>query len=492
MSHLLLTSKEHLTRPATLDNSGLGAVERQSRAVFLSPPRTRSTPERPAKRPKTYHREERPARPARPARNQPEGDEVRTAGFWDNLTRIPLAKSALKELERRNKHHHLPRPVQPASFSAFAGDILRYARHGGPDLSDLRGFEDMAPTPAGGGQQKRPNRGGIKKARGRGGSKSSSRTPSKRTKSSSPYDAAFRQHLVDNKVWPIGHWLCGGTRPPAPDNLQEILGKLHESGRDSLQPHSFTRDDFTELQKAYDIAAHEEARSRTLDAIEGALGRHTAYSKQGPVRATNLAPLTPQNLAPGNPDRVYGARPEVLQQAVRHALDQLILPTAAKSLLCPNFIVHIKGPNGSPEVAKLQAVYDGALAARGMEALWAFGEGGEDGDEEDPGSHIARTITCTFVEGILRMYAVHLYHGQGPVQLLQQSVPLRLEDVEYSTTLLGTWPIYDDFEGFCKGAAAFRNGLEWARKQVDRAILRANARPGVASPAYSAGDNVLD
>ncbi|KAJ4385243.1 hypothetical protein N0V93_010304 [Gnomoniopsis smithogilvyi] len=94
---------------------------------------------------------------------------------------------------------------------------------------------------------------------------------------------------------------------------------------------------------------------------------------QRPVKLGELAPLTDDVLDAGNPDRVCGARPEKLDQAVRRDLQHLILPPPGQDLLCPNFVVHVKGPAGKMEVADLQAVYDGALAARGMKALWAFG-----------------------------------------------------------------------------------------------------------------------
>jgi hypothetical protein len=87
------------------------------------------------------------------------------AAFWDNLSKIWLTKRALRELDRRNSQAHslyrrLHRPVtrlglaewkrthQPpqsaADFlchctSTCLKDIERFARHGGPDLSDLRG-----------------------------------------------------------------------------------------------------------------------------------------------------------------------------------------------------------------------------------------------------------------------------------------------------------------------------------------------------------------
>ncbi|KAH8744602.1 hypothetical protein F5883DRAFT_376245, partial [Diaporthe sp. PMI_573] len=73
-------------------------------------------------------------------------------------------------------------------------------------------------------------------------------------------------------------------------------------------------------------------------------------------------------LVSGNPDRAYGARPGTLQKSGRDALRKVIFPTTALDLLCPNFVLHVKGPKGSSETAGLQAVYDGALAARGIDA----------------------------------------------------------------------------------------------------------------------------
>jgi len=70
--------------------------------------------------------------------------------FWDNLSRIPLVKTALCELERRNiatqiledglevsrQSHGDPRQLK---IDIRFQDIKRSSRIGGPDLSDLRG-----------------------------------------------------------------------------------------------------------------------------------------------------------------------------------------------------------------------------------------------------------------------------------------------------------------------------------------------------------------
>jgi len=124
----------------------------------LSNPRKRRNPERltpqhGSKRQKHSH---------------PSGSEIPPA-FWENLSRIDLTKRALKELDRRNTQAALAsrsscsRPHRPITRRVLAElkkscqpltpaveyiyncgtrdlkDIKQTARHGGPDLSDLRG-----------------------------------------------------------------------------------------------------------------------------------------------------------------------------------------------------------------------------------------------------------------------------------------------------------------------------------------------------------------
>jgi hypothetical protein len=98
-------------------------------------------------------------------RSHPSGSQLPPA-FWDNLSKIDLTKRALEELDRRNTQAALssrppyPRPItrrvlaelkkssQPLTptikYLCHRGtrvlkNIKQTARHGGPDLSDLRG-----------------------------------------------------------------------------------------------------------------------------------------------------------------------------------------------------------------------------------------------------------------------------------------------------------------------------------------------------------------
>lgn len=64
--------------------------------------------------------------------------------FWDRLSKIPLIRSAVEELERRTyTRPSCPSPpAEPAQdlTPAATGELARYSRQGGPDLHDLRGY----------------------------------------------------------------------------------------------------------------------------------------------------------------------------------------------------------------------------------------------------------------------------------------------------------------------------------------------------------------
>ena len=69
--------------------------------------------------------------------------------FWDHLSTIPLTGRALRELDRRNKEHLVTNEPDciiesegvPNKYlnAAKTKALRRFARQGGPNLSDLRG-----------------------------------------------------------------------------------------------------------------------------------------------------------------------------------------------------------------------------------------------------------------------------------------------------------------------------------------------------------------
>ncbi|KAI0965114.1 hypothetical protein F4678DRAFT_467902 [Xylaria arbuscula] len=84
--------------------------------------------------------------------------------FWDNLSEIPLTRSALQELDRRNAGTPSPSSASSTHYTA--------------------------------------------------------------TKSTGPYGRAFQQHLIDHGICPDGYEHPDGKTPPQPNDLDDILHVL--------------------------------------------------------------------------------------------------------------------------------------------------------------------------------------------------------------------------------------------------------------------------
>ena len=99
----------------------LGPQRSKRKRTIEDAPATDRSPQPPAKRRKRSHN-----------RTPPE--------FWDNLSKVPLCRRALREFNRRTVGLTAPKPPAP---SVLKGDLVkqlkRFARHGGPSLRDIRG-----------------------------------------------------------------------------------------------------------------------------------------------------------------------------------------------------------------------------------------------------------------------------------------------------------------------------------------------------------------
>ena len=64
--------------------------------------------------------------------------------YWDSLSRLWLTPHALRELNRRNALLRTP-PNEKITVSReqHSTDITHFARHGGPDLSDVRNVSNL-------------------------------------------------------------------------------------------------------------------------------------------------------------------------------------------------------------------------------------------------------------------------------------------------------------------------------------------------------------
>ncbi|TWU73435.1 hypothetical protein ED733_004430 [Metarhizium rileyi] len=240
--------------------------------------------------------------------------------------------------------------------------------------------------------------------------------------------------------------------------MDEIRQTLAQS-RASLSPSKFSNEDFRKFERA-DAQAYKEREVTTnvIPIIQG----DTIDKKcvAGELPFTNLEHLTDGTLVPGNPDLYFGARPEQLNKVIRRELSNYVEPSTQNDLpIVPNYLFQAKGPDGSLSVATRQACYDGALGARGIHCLQSYRQ------SEPQYDNNAYTITSIYHGGQLKMYTSHpippLVAGGQPGFVMTQ---------------IKTWGMTGDADTFRQGAAAFRNGRDWAKLKRDKAIDEANER----------------
>ena len=278
------------------------------------------------------------------------------------------------------------------------------------------------------------------------------------SKNTGVYSRGFLQNLVDHGVYPEEYEHIDDQVPTSPDNWQEINQRLVQP-RPSLSPSQFSDGAFKKFKRA---DAHVSKENTVMDSvipvIEGEV--KSSRSVAGNIPFNNLDHLTDGTLSAGNPDRFYGARPEQLNRSIRDKLGHYIVPSTQEDLpMAPNFFLQAKGPNGTAAVAKRQAIYDGALGARGMQSLQSYGESKPVYDNN------AYTITSIYSDGQLKLYTTHPTQPAG-----LQNRP------KYFINQLRSFSMIDTSETFRQGAAAYRNARDWAKEKRDGFIEAANGR----------------
>ena len=229
--------------------------------------------------------------------------------------------------------------------------------------------------------------------------------------------------------------------------------------RPSLSPSRFGDAEFDDFVQAdADAGKEQQVCESVLPYIEGRVA--DGRCRSGGVPFNNLEDLTDRPLTQGKPDVYYGARPEQLDRGVRDALSRHIIPSTQDDLpIVPNFLLEVKGPDGSAAVARRQACYDGALGARGMRELQAYGQ---NAPAYDKNGYI---VTSIYHNGQLQMYTSHISppHTAGgrPETYMNQ---------------INTYGMTGSANAFRAGAAAYRNTRDFAKTERDRAILQANER----------------
>ncbi len=420
-------------------------------------------------------------------RRRPSQQETNTA-YWDSLSKLWLTRRALNELNRRNRQKASPVRTTAARRADVGGEtdslknlskhLKRFARHGGPDLRDLRGVslvretsrslliscfqypESAIPNFT---THVMPSNQSSSRTRSKSRNTlgdSTAKTTTSKTKKTSPYDPNFEQNLIDNSIYPDDYDFPDGRDPPRPDNDKEILDRLGQP-RPSLSPSQFPEKAFRSFKQKNSRALNEDAvMSDVFPMIQG--NAHIPSAKN--LVFGNLEPLAHGNFVDAKPDCYDGARPAQIDLRIREELGSYITPaTQGQAPALPNFFTEVKGPDGSGAVAKRQACHDGVLGERGVRELMTFGvDGFETVYDND-----AHTITSTYhsATGTLQMYTIH------------QTQPIDTENPpEYYMTQLRSFAMTDTAERFREGAGVFRNGRDWAKAQRDGLIATANSR----------------
>jgi hypothetical protein len=270
------------------------------------------------------------------------------------------------------------------------------------------------------------------------------------------YDRAFQQHLIDYGIFPHAYEFPDGRLPPKLENKEDILRVLAQS-RASLS--HFSNHDFRKFEQAEAQATKErDIMTSVIPIIEGDIGDRKCLA--GKIPFSNLEHLTDGTLVPASPDIFYGARPEQLHPQIRKALSGRIVPSTQSDLpVAPNFFVEVKGKDGSAAVAQRRLIYDMALGERGQQALRSRNPFHASYDNK---SH---TLGCLYLDGQLKIFATHAIQLSSLVG-----------QPGFVVTQLGAFALTNDIDTFRRGAAAYRNARDWAKKQRNDAIEQANER----------------
>ncbi|KAK0247039.1 hypothetical protein LTS09_017825 [Friedmanniomyces endolithicus] len=394
---------------------------------------------------------------------------------WDNLSKITLTRKALREFDRRTRENRHPQAARvqetaPRLLRSAVRRLERFARNGGPDLSKLRGYAVLPSTEA---AMNQSNSRTNKRQRDSGVAGSSF---TGRTSTTGPYNPQFEQLLIDHRAYPDGYEDSNGNAPE-PENIQAIRERLAQ-GRTSLSPSHFDEAAFKQFQRTNRAASSElNVMTTVFPTLRGNTG--TKFHSEGDKLFNNLAKFAP-GIADAKSVGYDGARPEEIDLAVRRDLNGYIIPSNLNHLpAAPNNLTEVKGPSGRSDVLRRQAMYAGAVGARGIYELQNYGS-------ETPvydGNAYALVPTYHAGEGSLRVYATHPRQSAAG-------------QTEYHMTQLRSYAMTDTSESFRQGAAALRNSRDLSKEQRDRFIASANATarrlPPVATPSSATASGSPD
>ncbi|MCJ1449490.1 MAG: hypothetical protein MMC23_010010 [Stictis urceolatum] len=335
--------------------------------------------------------------------------------------------------------------------------LQSFARHGGPDLRELRGCQraalcvsknPMAPSQAS----------YTSRSRDRRLSRTKSTTEGGTSRSKSTYNRAFQQVLIDYNVYPPHYKHSDGRAAPKPENWDDINKRLAQS-RASLSPSKFSRKEHEDfVDKDASVAKESQVKKQVIPIIEGTI--KDARNASGEIPFTNLDPLAAdEHLASSVPDFYCGARAEDLERQIRvNDLLHKVVPSTQHDLpILPNHFLAAKGPDGTAAVAVRQATYDAYFGARGMQDIHDYGRAEPQFDNK------AYTFSHIYSDGQLQLFTSH------PVKPSTAG-----GRPSYYMNLLRSFSMRDSPVTWREGATHYRNSLDLAEEFRNESIRGAN------------------
>ncbi|CAH0044890.1 unnamed protein product [Clonostachys solani] len=318
--------------------------------------------------------------------------------------------------------------------------LLRFARAGGPDLTDLRGYYIKTGEPSYYlDYEESTSEMGIPEK------------PPRRPSGASKPD--FLRKCIRYNIYPRTHTTPKRNYSPRPQNIDSILEMLRPKPGDHLVGDA----EFKNFESA---AAHATSQAYVMGHLVTMLLGGRGFKSMENVPFLNLDSMTDGELSAPQPDLCDGVQPETVEDSVRDDLETIIAPSEeSESPLVTNFFLQAEGPQGTINVAQKQVTLDGAYGSRMMHALQNFGKGTPEYDEN------AYTFSATYIEGILSLFAHHVaaptIHTKG--------------HPGYHITLLRGFVLHDEL-AFADGIYALRALRQLARTYREEFIEIANER----------------
>ena len=316
-----------------------------------------------------------------------------STSLYDHISPIRLYPHALKEFNRRNDR--IPKPTPPSPGSGLSNiprhcqqvttELQRFARAGGPDLNDLRGY--IVPTTISLRESEDLAMGPKRKAE----NQHETESDSKRTKTSRAYDANF-ETLLETRNVKLPDW-----DTPRPANYDELVAVMK---RPASKPvgREVLNSEYEKIYKCIRQATSEDmVKTEVFTIIRG--NDDEKYPRAMNKLCTGWARLFPDiELSRAKPDYLEGLSSGSESRLLRQQLKAYVAPLE-KGPCLPNFFLELKGPDGTIECAMRQALYDGALGARGM--LYARRAATTDNEFDE----VAYTFSGIYASENLRLYA---------------------------------------------------------------------------------------